>query len=308
MMKRLPQPLAGVVPPMLTPLEDRDALDCAGLERLIDHLLAGGVHGLFVLGTTGEGPNHSYRLRRELVARTCQIVQGRVPVLVGITDTSFVESIHLARQSAESGADGLVLAPPFYHPPGPPELRAYLEHLLPELPLPLFLYNLPSLTKVSITLDTIRWAMDQPGIAGIKDSSASMIYFHQVRALLPRRPGWTLLIGPEELLGEAVLLGGHGGICGGANMFPRLYVNLFKAAHAGDIPRTRALQDIVGQVADRIYGVGAHASAVIKGIKTAAACLGICGARMAEPFPPFHEAEQRRIEQAVRDLQPLISL
>src|SRR6188768_3170832 len=95
----------GITPPIVTPLLARDTLDVAGLEKLIEYQIAGGVAGLFVLGTTGEGPSHSYRLRRELIERTCQFTKGRVPILVGITDTSFVESVNLACYSADVGAD-----------------------------------------------------------------------------------------------------------------------------------------------------------------------------------------------------------
>src|SRR6185369_5334544 len=98
-------PLTGIIPPMVTPLRSRDELDVAGLEKLVEHILGGGVNGLFILGTTGEGPSLSYRLRRELIERVCKQVNHRVPVLVGITDTSFVESVNLARGAAESGAD-----------------------------------------------------------------------------------------------------------------------------------------------------------------------------------------------------------
>src|ERR1041385_1877343 len=101
-------PLTGIVPPMLTPLRARDELDIVGLERLIEHTLSGGVSGLFILGTTGEGPSLSYRLRRELIERTCRQVKRRVPVLVGITDTAFIESVSLARHCAETGADAVV--------------------------------------------------------------------------------------------------------------------------------------------------------------------------------------------------------
>ena len=83
-------PLTGIVPPLVTPLRARDELDVAGLEKLIEHILAGGVSGLFILGTTGEGPSLSYRLRREFIGRVCRQVNNRVPVLVGITDTAFV--------------------------------------------------------------------------------------------------------------------------------------------------------------------------------------------------------------------------
>jgi 4-hydroxy-tetrahydrodipicolinate synthase len=93
----------GIIPPIVTPLSGRDMLDHEGLERLVERLVTGGVTGLFILGTTGEGPSLSYRLRREMIAQTCRIVRNRVPVLVGITDTSFVESLALARHSEECG-------------------------------------------------------------------------------------------------------------------------------------------------------------------------------------------------------------
>ena len=107
---QLPAPLCGIIPPMVTPLENRDTLDAPGLKRLVEHILAGGVHGLFVLGTSGEGPSLSYRLRCELIERTCEQVAGRVPVLVGVTDASFVESVNLADYAADVGAAAVVLS------------------------------------------------------------------------------------------------------------------------------------------------------------------------------------------------------
>src|SRR5687768_4840469 len=101
----MPSPrFSGIIPPMVTPLRGIDELDAAGLERLIERLISGGVRGLFILGTTGEGPSLSHRLRRELIERTCRQVANRIPVLVGITDTAFVECLEIARHSAESGA------------------------------------------------------------------------------------------------------------------------------------------------------------------------------------------------------------
>ena len=110
----LPKPLRGVIPPMVTPLLDNRTLDLKGLERLVEHILDGKVHGLFLLGTTGEAPNLSYDLRHELVRRVCKQVNGRVPVLVGITDTVFTESMRLAESAARAGAEALAAAPPYY--------------------------------------------------------------------------------------------------------------------------------------------------------------------------------------------------
>lgn len=291
------QPLCGIVPPMITPLRGRDELDVPGLERLLEHILAGGVSGVFILGTTGEGPSLSYRLRKEFIGRTCRQVRNRVPVLVGITDTAFVESLNVARWSADAGADAVVLAPPYYLPEGQPELQEYLDHLVPELPLPLFLYNMPALTKVSYELETVRRAMDNPRIVGLKDSSGNMIYFHRAVGLLKHRPDWTLLIGPEEMLADAVFAGGHGGVNGGANIHPRLYVDLFRAAQAGDTARARELHSQVMRISDNLYHIGRHPSAIIKGLKCALALLGVCDDFMAEPFHRFREPEREEVRR-----------
>ena len=293
------QPLTGIIPPMITPLRGRDELDVPGLERLIERILDGGAAGLFILGTTGEGPSLSYRLRRDLIDRVCRQVKGRAPVLVGITDTAFIESVNLARHAASAGAQAVVLAPPYYLPEGQPELREYLEHLVPELPLPLFLYNMPSLTKVSFELDTVRWAMDNPRIAGLKDSSGNLIYFHRAAGLLCQRPDWSLLIGPEELLVDAILAGGHGGVSGGANVFPKLYTRLAQAAFSGDMARARQLHAQVMRISGSLYQIGRHPSAIIKGIKCALACLGVCDDFMAEPFHRFRAEERKRVEKEV---------
>jgi 4-hydroxy-tetrahydrodipicolinate synthase len=287
---------------MITPLRGRDELDVPGLERLIEHILAGGVSGLFILGTTGEGPSLSYRLRKELIERTCQQVRRRVPVLVGITDTAFVESVNVARWSADAGADAVVLAPPYYLPEGQPELQEYLEHLVMELPLPLFLYNMPALTKVTFEIETIRRAMDNPRIIGLKDSSGSMTYFHRAAGLLKERPDWSLLMGPEELLADAVFAGGHGGVNGGANLMPRLYVDLFEAARAGDVPRVRQLHGRVMALSESLYRIGRHSSAIIKGLKCALALLGVCDDFMAEPFHRFRAEEREKVRGVLREL------
>ncbi len=282
--RELPRPLCGVIPPMLTPLSDRDTLDRAGLERLIEHILAGGVHGLFVLGTTGEGPSLSFRLRCELIDRVCEQVAGRVALLVGITDASFVESVNLADYAADAGAAAVVLSAPYYFPAGQQQLLQHVEHIAAELPLPVFLYNMPSHTKISFQPETVRRLMQVPNIVGLKDSSADMIYFHHLRRLVQQRPDWTLLIGPEELLAESVLLGGHGGVCGGANLWPHLYVDLYQAATQRDMTLVAQLHAKVMQLSQTIYSVSQSGARVIEGLKCALSCLGICGANTATTF------------------------
>jgi 2-dehydro-3-deoxy-D-pentonate aldolase len=291
----------GIFPPMVTPLCDRDTLDLAGLECLIEHILAGGVQGLFILGTTGEAPSLSYRLRRELIERVCRQVRDRLPVLVGISDTAFVESLSLARHAADHGARAVVLAPPYYFPAGQPELIEYVQQLTAELPLPLFLYNMPMMTKVVFEPETIRRLRDDPRIIGVKDSSGDLAYFDQLLLLARERPDWNVLIGPEHLLADAVRRGGHGGVNGGANLRPRLFVALYEAACRGDTARVAELQEEVLRLG-RIYHVGRHASAVIKGLKCALSLAGLCNDFMAEPFRRFRETEREQVRRLLEEL------
>jgi dihydrodipicolinate synthase/N-acetylneuraminate lyase len=291
---------------MITPLRGRDELDVEGLETLIERILSGGVSGLFILGTTGEGPALSYRLRHEVIQRTCQLVRNRVPVLVSVTDTAFVESIAIARKAAEAGATALVAAPPYYLPEAQPELQEYLDHLVEELPLPLYLYNMPSLTKVSFEPETLLRAMDNPKIIGLKDSSCNLDYFRGAVELAKKRPDWPVLVGPEEILAAATQVGGHGGVNGGANIFPKLYVDLFEAARAGNQEKIADLHNKVMAVSNRLYRIGRHCSSIIKGLKCALCVLGVCDDFMAEPFHRFRANERKLVEQRLRELEEIL--
>jgi 4-hydroxy-tetrahydrodipicolinate synthase len=294
--------LKGIIPPMITPLKSQDELDVAGLERLIEHILAGGVHGLFLLGTTGEGPSLSYRLRRELLERTCKLVDGRVPVLACITDTAFVESVNLAEFAADCGCHAAVISAPYYFAPAQPELMEYVEHVARKMPLPLYLYNMPGLTKVSFSAEVIQRAMDIPGIVGLKDSSCSMLYFHEIRAMIGARDDFGLLVGPEEMLGESVLLGGDGGVNGGANLYPSLYVKLYEAAAAKDIETMWELHQQVIELSRKVYHVGRHPSSIIKGLKGALNLLGICDDFMAEPYHCFRVPDREKMKEILVEL------
>jgi 4-hydroxy-tetrahydrodipicolinate synthase len=279
---------------MVTPLLDRDLLDIAGLERLVEQLVNGRVRAIFILGTSGEAPSLSYRLRRELITRTCQLVDNRLPILVGITDTAFVESVHLAQFAADAGAHSVVTSTPYYFPAGQPELLEYIERLVPQLPLPLFLYNMPMMTKIQFELDTLQRVAHLEKIIGLKDSSGDLAYFTKALELSKIRPDWTFLIGPEHLLAETVRLGGHGGVNGGAQIYPALFVELYEAAARSDLVRVAELQKRLLQFG-KIYQVGRHASAVIKGMKCALSLTGICSDLMAEPFSPFRAPERERV-------------
>ncbi len=298
----LPAPFRGIIPPMVTPLCGQDELDVEGLERLVEHMLAGGVHGLFILGTTGEGPSLSYKVRMELIERVCALANGRVPILVGITDSSFTESVDLAHYAHDEGASAVVLAAPYYFPARQDDLLRYVQHISAELPLPVFLYNMPSHTKLAFEVDLIKQALQIPNVVGLKDSSAQFIYFQAVQQAIKERPDFTLLVGPEEMLAATVLFGGHGGVPGGGNLFPRLYVEILESASAGDLETTRRLHAQTMRISTKLYSVGNYGTGITKAIKAALACLGICGTSVAEPFQALDAAEQGRVRKVLDEL------
>lgn len=293
----------GIIPPMVTPLQHRDQIDVAGLERLIEHILGGGVHGLFILGTTGEAPSLSYRLRRELIDRVCKQTAGRVPILVGITDTSFVESVSLAAHAADAGAAAVVLSTPYYFPAGQTELAGYVQNIATELPLPLVLYNMPSLTKVWFELETLQKLAPIDRIVGIKDSSGDLDYFASLMSLRQLRPDWSLMIGPEAMLPQAMKLGGDGGVAGGANILPQLFVDCYHAAVARDQTRINELSAQINNL-QRIYDIGKYASKYIKATKCCLSLLGICDDFMAEPFHRFLPPERERVKAVLESCLP----
>ncbi len=296
-------PLRGIIPPLVTPLLDNDTLDNEGLERLLEHIIDGGIHGIFILGTTGEFASLSYKIRKELISKTCKIVNRRVPVLAGISDSAFTESLNLANIASDCGADAVVLTPPYYFATGQPELLEYLRRIMKQMPLPLFIYNMPAHTKVVFQPETVKEAADIPGIIGMKDSSSDLAYLKSIQYALKDHHNFSFLIGPEEFLAEFILTGGHGGVNGGANMFPKLYVSLYNAALSRDFDTISRLQQKVMQISSTIYKVGHHGSSYLKGVKCALSVMGICNDFMAEPFHRFKELERHKIEQFLDDLK-----
>src|SRR5580658_2325401 len=238
------QPFRGLITPLATPLalsnQVEPSLDVEGLERLIDHVIAGGVSGIFVLGSTGEFSSLGREMRQEIIRRACAHANRRVPVLAAITDTAISETLRLAETAAQAGARAVVLAAPYYFQHSQDDLLRYLERITKRLTLPLFLYNIPHLTKTSFDPETVRRAADLPGVVGLKDSTGDLKYLERTVELLRDRPQFGILIGPEDLLLEAMKRGATGGVCGGSNLNPKLFVDLYNAIFRADMKQAEA--------------------------------------------------------------------
>jgi 4-hydroxy-tetrahydrodipicolinate synthase len=302
---KLPRPLRGVITAMVTPLREDLSLDEKGLERLIEHLIGGGVHGIFILGTTGEAPNLPYSVRSALIEQTCKRVASRVPVIVGITDTSYQDALRMAVKSYECGALAVVAAPPYYYQVSQADLLQYFKRLASDSPLPLFLYNAPLNTHLWIDIATVIQAAAEPNIVGLKDSGLNMGYFHAVREGVRGLADFSLLVGPDDLLAEAVLMGAHGGMAGGSNVWPRLFVALYEAAVARDVTRVSALHQLAVQFDNAIYRSADHASNPVRGLKCALSLLGVCSTDLTLPLSAYSSKERERVQQYLREVDVL---
>ncbi|MEQ8217457.1 MAG: dihydrodipicolinate synthase family protein [Arenibacter sp.] len=290
--------IKGIIPPMVTPLLENKELDLVGLENLLNHLINGGVHGIFILGTTGEGPSLSYAVRKQLISETCRIVNKKVPVLVGITDTSFDGTLEIANHAKKVGADALVVAPPYYFPIAQEEMGDYLESLAPMLPLPFMLYNMPSCTKLHMSIEVVKRAKEL-GAIGIKDSSGDLSYLYMLIEEFKSDPSFSIIAGTELFLPETIMNGGHGSVAGGANFFPRLFVDLYEAAMDKNLEKIKLLREKVIMVHQTIYEVGEYSSRHIKGTKSALMAMGICQDHNAEPLDRFTEEQRNKVKKYV---------
>jgi dihydrodipicolinate synthase/N-acetylneuraminate lyase len=301
-------PFSGLITPLATPLALSDrpepALDVPALERLIDHVIHGGVHGIFLLGSTGEFTSLGREMRQEIIRRTCAHTNRRVPVMVNIADTAIAETLRLADTATEAGADAVVLAAPYYFQHSQDDLLRYLEQITKRFSLPLFLYNIPHLTKTSFDPETVRRAADMPGVVGLKDSTGNLKYLEKTVELLRDRPQFSVLIGPEDMLLECMKRGASGGVCGGSNLNPKLFVELYNAIVRGDLAQAEALQDSVKRMNRALYHTGFAGSSYLRGIKAALALAGLCRPEPAPPYFPFSDAEYALLEEGYRTCAP----
>ncbi|WP_375587389.1 dihydrodipicolinate synthase family protein [Flagellimonas aurea] len=298
--------LKGIIPPMVTPLNAEGKIDLESTKKLVEHLIAGKVKGIFILGTTGESASLSLRARLYFIEEVLKMTDGRISVLVGITDSSMEASILLAEHAKKHGAIAVVSAPPFYYTLGQAELTNYYTTLADRSPLPVFLYNMPSNTKIHFEQATVVSLSKHPNIIGLKDSSGNTKYFQKLLFEFRDQPEFLLFVGPEELLAETVMMGGAGGVCGGANLFPELYCNLYAAAEKNDRDRILELQTIVMEISNNIYTVGKYESSYLKGLKASLEILGLCRNRMAFPLQSFEEREFTIVQERLERIKTMV--
>src|SRR5699024_6391410 len=269
--------------------------DRAGIATLVDHLVSGGVHGIFVLGSSGEVP-YLTGPERDLVLETAlEAAAGRVPVLVGISEQTTVRVLAEADRLLAIGGDAAVTTP-FYALSDATEVERHLRTVADHIDVPLFAYDVPVRTHMKMPLDVLVRLGQEGVLAGVKDSSGDDIAFRRLLLATKHLPDFAVFTG-HEVVTDGAMLGGAAGIVPGlGNVDPAGYVRIFDSARAGDWSTVVSEQDrlarlfeITGAATPGRVSAGA---AGLGGFKTALRLMGVIGSnRMAEPMEALDAAE-----------------
>jgi dihydrodipicolinate synthase/N-acetylneuraminate lyase len=281
--------LSGVIVPHVTPLTRDERLDAAGLERLLEFLLRAGVHGIFSNGSMGGFAFYPDAMQLETIARTVEIVRGRVPVLAGVSDTSTTRVLARVRDAATLGADALVVLPPFYYLCRQDEIVQFFRAVADESPLPIVLYDNPKLAKNAIAPDTLAALAAHPNIIGAKVSANDVFKWQTILRLDLPRERFGLICGVESMMGLGLQIGFDGVTGGVHNLVPGLAVELFDAVKAGRAEEVELIQ----QKLNRVYRVF-EIDGGWRGAELTLSALGICQKVTAAPHDLPIPTEKRR--------------
>lgn len=223
----------GLIPALVTPMTGDEALDEAGLERLLNYVIAAGVHGVFTGGTAGEPWALSMEEKTRLFEWTVGYTAGRVPVYVGTAANSTAEAVRLAEAAQEAGADCLSVLTPYFITPGPEEMFSHFAAIARAVDLPVLLYDLPERTGNCLSVDLVMRLADAfSNIVGIKESSGD---FSRTLDYLRLAPGdFRVIMGRDTLIYAALVHGAAGAIAASANVAPELGVGIYEQYMAGD--------------------------------------------------------------------------
>lgn len=234
--------LKGVVVPLLTPFDEQGRVDEQALERLVEFLIEAGVHSLNPCGTTGEGLLLDMTERRRVAERTVSAARGRIPVLVQTGAPTTEATIALTRHAREIGAAAANIVSPFYYRYDEAALVQHYVAVADSVPeLPIYLYNIPQLTGNALTVTIVtEIARRCPNVIGLKDSSGSLLQIIDMVAVSNNH--FQVAIGADGLILSGLSAGVQAAISGNANVFPEVFVNLFKQFWSGDWAGAQAEQ------------------------------------------------------------------
>jgi 4-hydroxy-tetrahydrodipicolinate synthase len=294
----------GVVVPMVTPVTASGDLDEPALGRLISSLLAGGMEGIFVLGTTGEGASVPRSFQRRLVAQTVALVRHHALVYAGIGGTCLADAVAAANEYFQAGADVVVAHPPVYFPLQPQELLAWFQSLLNQVQGPVILYNMPATTRVSIPIEVIEQLAGHPMLAGLKDSENDAQRLGELWTRFGGRPDFSMFVGVGALMLQGLRLGARGVVPSVGNLIPEVCQGLCASAARGDWAEAERHAERMHAVV-ALYQKGRTLGQSLAALKAALHCRGLCGPQVLPPLLPLTLPEIETVRSEMSRLQLL---
>ena len=288
-------PWAGIIPALVTPLCLDGSLDVESLERIIGYVSTHGVHAISILGSTGEGALLPESLQLEALKVALRSTGGR-PIVVGVINAIPNDAFAAAQRVLEYGADAVLLTPPFYYRLDQASIVTFYREAVRVLCGPIFIYHIPSLTKVQLESDTVAELAKLPGLAGIKDSNRDL-EFHRRVIEQTREQSFAVFAGSGDILAASTGWGGVGAIAASANLIPQTLVQLWNALRAGDVDGAAGLQRQVHAVEELCRRFPFPVN-----WKTSLELVGLMHAVPAFPFQAMTPANTEVMRAGLREL------
>ena len=286
--------ITGIIPPLLTGFTKDGDYDPAA-QKEITGFLVDKVQGFYPCGTYGSGPLMTAAERKQVAEDVINEVNGRIPVIIHVGGCSTRSVVELARHAETAGADAVAAVPPIYYGFREPAVLRHFKELRAAVSIPVFVYNNPKATGVSVTPSMLSKLVDL-GIDGIKDSSFEiLVFWEQMWAVA--KPDFIPVIGTEALILPAVSMGAHAAVCGLANAIPEPVVELFQATKKGDMARAAQLQETVSKMRDIM-----HLAPTLPMIQ---AVLRERGINAGYPRLPFTLPEASLVQRAMSEFRAL---
>jgi len=283
----------GVFTALVTPFR-RGLLDEEAFVALVERQIAGGVHGLVPVGTTGETSTLSHAEHRRVVELCVKTAAGRVPVIAGAGSNATAEAIELARHAKDIGADAALVVTPYYNRPSQEGLYQHYAAIAEAVDLPLLVYNVPSRTSIDISNDTLKRLSALPNIAGVKDATGDLPRASLQRLMCGK--DWVMLSGDDPSGLGYMAHGGHGCISVTSNVAPKAVADFYEALLRGDWSAALAAQDRLIHLHKALFLDSSPAPT-----KFALAHLGLCAEEARLPITPCADAAKPAILEAMRD-------
>jgi 4-hydroxy-tetrahydrodipicolinate synthase len=233
--------IKGIIPAMVTPLNDQEELDKAGLRNLANYLIERGVHGLFPVGSQGEFYAFSPEEKRRVWEIVVEEAAGRVPVYAGTGAVTTRQVIELNKIAEEAGVDAVSVLTPFFIHPTEVELYDHFVAIAEATSLPVLLYNNPGRTGLKLSAGLVARLGKHPNIVGIKDSSGDLTL--TIEMIRQTSDDFSVLMGRDSLIFAGLQHGIKGAIAATANVAPALVVEIYEAFQEGDLARALAAQE-----------------------------------------------------------------